>query len=181
MRRFGLSGGELARQLRVAPQRVYEILSGRRGVTADTALRLSRLFGTSPRYWLNLQLEFELAEAERLSGDAIETEVQALLRGGGGFLEGAGDTFNVAGADNQQSLDCQNIEGIAVPSSLGELEARIYTLLHGKRRSTDGLLAELDIGISMLNATLVLLELDGHVQRLPGDTYTAPGRGVPRR
>lgn len=61
---LGLTQYRLARSLSVPPRRINEIVHGKRAVTADTALRLARFFGTSERFWLNLQTGFEL-EVER--------------------------------------------------------------------------------------------------------------------
>ena len=69
---LGISAAELARQIEVPPNRVTQILAGRRAVTADTALRLGRWFGTSAELWMNLQQTYELDLARRQSGAAIE-------------------------------------------------------------------------------------------------------------
>lgn len=61
---LGLSQQELAEALRVDPVLVGEIVKGSRSITADTALRLARYFGTTAQYWLNLQSNFELAIAK---------------------------------------------------------------------------------------------------------------------
>ena len=62
---FGLSQYALAKALRVDPMRINGIVNGTRTITADTALRLARYFGTSAQYWLNLQDHYDLALAER--------------------------------------------------------------------------------------------------------------------
>ncbi len=72
---LGLSANALARALSVPPNRITAILRGQRGVSADTALRLSRYFGTTPLLWLNLQKAYELRKAECESGEAITTQV----------------------------------------------------------------------------------------------------------
>jgi antitoxin HigA-1 len=72
---FGLSQNRLARCLGVSPRRINEIVLGRRAVTADTALRLARYFGTSARFWLSLQSSYDLDVAEELLGDALDREV----------------------------------------------------------------------------------------------------------
>jgi addiction module HigA family antidote len=72
----GLSGNKLALALRVPSGRVTGILNGKRGISAETALRLGRYFGTSPQFWLNLQSRYELAVAERDLGGRIEKEVE---------------------------------------------------------------------------------------------------------
>jgi len=72
---MGLTAHALALALRVPANRVTAILAGERAVTADTALRLARHFGTSPGFWLNLQKGYELDVAERAAGDRIRAEV----------------------------------------------------------------------------------------------------------
>jgi len=72
---MGLSQNKLAMALHVPARRINEIVLGKRGVTADTALRLSRYFGMSPQFWLGLQMDYELDVAEDLLEDRIEKEV----------------------------------------------------------------------------------------------------------
>ena len=69
---IGLSARKLADVIQVPPNRLYQILAGKRNMTADTALRLSRYFGTSPDFWMNLQTAYELDSARRRMGKAIE-------------------------------------------------------------------------------------------------------------
>lgn len=69
-----MSGRELARALGISPNRISEILRGRRAITADTALRLSRWLGTSPTVWLNLQQAYDLEMARIQVGDSIERD-----------------------------------------------------------------------------------------------------------
>lgn len=72
---LGLSQYRLAKDISVPPRRINEIVHGNRAVTADTALRLARYFGTSDRFWLNLQTSYDLdIERDRL-GDRLQTEV----------------------------------------------------------------------------------------------------------
>ncbi len=73
---LGLSANALAHALGVPTNRITAILKGQRGVTADTALRLSRYFGTTPLLWLNLQKTFELRTAEIEAGAEIAGQVQ---------------------------------------------------------------------------------------------------------
>ena len=73
---IGLSANALAKALDVPTNRITAILNGQRGITADTALRLSRYFGTTPQMWQNLQKAFELRVAEIESGKQIEERVQ---------------------------------------------------------------------------------------------------------
>ena len=74
---LGLSQYRLAKGLSVPPRRINEIVLGKRAITADTAIRLSRFFGTSDRFWLNLQTSFDLdVERDRLAGRlAKEVEI----------------------------------------------------------------------------------------------------------
>ena len=73
---LGLSANALARALGVPVNRITLILNGQRGVTADTALRLARYFGTTPQLWLNLQQTWALRRAEIETGDQIAARVQ---------------------------------------------------------------------------------------------------------
>jgi len=70
-----LSANALARELRVPVTRISEILHGRRGITADTALRLARFLGTTPQFWLSLQAAYDLKVAEQELSTRIEREV----------------------------------------------------------------------------------------------------------
>jgi addiction module HigA family antidote len=75
---LGLSQYRVAKALNVPPRRINEIVLGKRAVTADTALRLARFFGTSARFWLNLQTAYDLdVERDRLAG-RLEKEVTVL-------------------------------------------------------------------------------------------------------
>ncbi len=69
---LGLSAAALARIVRVPANRISQIIAGKRNVTADTALRLGRYFGTGPRIWLNLQTAYELDLARQRAGKEIE-------------------------------------------------------------------------------------------------------------
>ena len=69
---MGLTQQQLADAIRVPYQRVNEIVRGRRGVTPSTALRLAKFFGVSPGFWVNLQLRWDLYQAQR--GEAAQLE-----------------------------------------------------------------------------------------------------------
>lgn len=73
---LGLSQSALARAVGVPPRRINEIVLGKRAVTADTALRLARYLGTSERFWLGLQTDFDLEETRRAVGRSIERSVR---------------------------------------------------------------------------------------------------------
>ena len=72
---LGLSASALALELKVPAPRVNDIVRERRAVTPDTALRLSRYFGTSPEFWMDLQTAFDLKNATKDSGEKIEAEI----------------------------------------------------------------------------------------------------------
>ena len=68
---FGITQHKLAVAIGVPPRRINEIVHGKRGITADTAMRLSRYFGTTPGFWMNLQMRYELDRAEDALGDTL--------------------------------------------------------------------------------------------------------------
>jgi len=72
-----LSQNRLARDIGVPPRRINEIVHGKRAVTADTALRLARYFGTSEAFWMGLQADYDLEEARERLGDRLEREVRS--------------------------------------------------------------------------------------------------------
>ena len=76
MRPLGLSARRLAQALGVPVNRISQIVRGQRAISAGTALRLARYFGTSPELWLNLQSHYELQRALKAEGDAVRREVQ---------------------------------------------------------------------------------------------------------
>ncbi|OHO53919.1 transcriptional regulator [Corynebacterium sp. HMSC035E02] len=69
---FGIAQHKLAVEIGVPPRRINEIVHGKRGITADTALRLGKYFGIEPQYWLNLQSRYELEVAEDAVADEID-------------------------------------------------------------------------------------------------------------
>jgi addiction module HigA family antidote len=73
---IGMSANQLAKELDIPQSRLSEIIRGRRGITADTALRLAAWQGTSPQYWMNLQKNYELELAERDHGEEIRRNVR---------------------------------------------------------------------------------------------------------
>ena len=71
-----LTANKLALALRVPSGRITQILNGKRGITAETALRLSYYFGNSAQFWMNLQTRYEIATAEQTVGTKIRAEVE---------------------------------------------------------------------------------------------------------
>lgn len=76
LRPLSVSQNRLARDVKVPPRRINEIVLGKRAITPDTALRLARYFGTSERFWLGLQLDYDLEEAQKALGEVIHKEVR---------------------------------------------------------------------------------------------------------
>jgi len=72
LKAIGVTPSELARQIAVPANRISQIINGKRAVTGDTALRLGHWFGIDPEYWLGLQTTFDLQQAERAAGRAIQ-------------------------------------------------------------------------------------------------------------
>ncbi|GAB6057404.1 HigA family addiction module antitoxin [Desulfonatronum parangueonense] len=75
---LAISQNRLGRDLGVSPRRINEIVHGKRAITADTALRLSRYFGNSAGFWLGLQMDYELDVAEDALGERLNEEVRQL-------------------------------------------------------------------------------------------------------
>jgi antitoxin HigA-1 len=88
-----LSANKLALALRVPSGRITQILNGKRGISAETALRLARYFGTSAQFWLNLQSKYELAVVEQNIGLKVIAEVKQ-----------AGDIEHSAGPTGQAGI-----------------------------------------------------------------------------
>jgi len=69
---MGISQNRLARAMGVPPRRINEIVHGKRAISADTALRLSRALGTSEQFWMGLQADYDLEEARKSSGNELK-------------------------------------------------------------------------------------------------------------
>ena len=78
---IGITPTEFARQIEVPPNRVGQIIAGKRSVTGDTALRFGHWFGTEPQFWLNLQTQYDLVAAERRVGAAVRSLPKATRSG----------------------------------------------------------------------------------------------------
>lgn len=76
MKPLGLTAYRLAKDLSVPVTRIQAIITERRAITGDTALRLARYFGTTPDFWLNMQRDFELEQAEEVLGERLQVEVK---------------------------------------------------------------------------------------------------------
>jgi len=75
MEPMGISMNQMSRDIAVPPNRISEIINGKRGITADTALRLERYFGIEAQFWLNLQSEYDLRIIKRKIGADIEQRI----------------------------------------------------------------------------------------------------------
>ncbi len=76
MKPLGVSINALAREIAVPPNRISEIVSGKRAITADTALRLGKYFGVSPEIWMGLQVDYDLRLAKRTTWPKAERRVR---------------------------------------------------------------------------------------------------------
>ena len=77
MQPLGVSINGLARDIDVPPNRISEIVNGRRAITADTALRLGKYFGVAPEIWLGLQADYDIRKARRTTWPQIERKIRA--------------------------------------------------------------------------------------------------------
>jgi len=77
---MSISQNRLALNIGVPPRRINEIVLGKRGITADTALRLAKFFGTSAEFWLGLQAQYDLDVTSEELGDRLEQEVKAYAK-----------------------------------------------------------------------------------------------------
>ena len=73
LKEFRISAYRLAKETKMPPTRVSEIIKGKRKITADTALRLSKFFGTTPDFWLGIQMEFDLREEKSIKAKEISS------------------------------------------------------------------------------------------------------------
>jgi addiction module HigA family antidote len=74
-----ISQAQLARDINVPPNRINQIINGKREITADTALRLGKYFNIEPEFWLNLQMRFNMKIAQEKAGKEIEREVKKYI------------------------------------------------------------------------------------------------------
>src|SRR5271157_478399 len=77
LQQMGISQYRLSKNISVHPRRINEIIHGKRSITADSALRLSAYFGTTERFWLNLQMLYDLETQKDLLGQRLSSEIHA--------------------------------------------------------------------------------------------------------
>lgn len=75
---LGVSQNRLALSMRIPAQRINEIINGKRAITADTAIRLAKVIGTTPEFWMSLQMDYDLQTTIRKEGKKIEREVEPI-------------------------------------------------------------------------------------------------------
>ena len=76
---MGITQYRLAKDISVPPRRINEIVHGKRAISADTALRLARYFGTTERFWMNLQTRYDMEHQKDILGDRLQREVVVLV------------------------------------------------------------------------------------------------------
>jgi addiction module HigA family antidote len=82
LQQMGISQYRLSKDISVHPRRINEIIHGKRSITADTALRLSAYFGTTERFWLNLQMLYDLETQKDLLGQRLSSEIHGQAKVG---------------------------------------------------------------------------------------------------
>jgi addiction module HigA family antidote len=80
MKPLHLSGNQLSIALRIAPQQISDIIKGKRGISPAMALRMARYFKTSAEFWMNLQSHYELETAKDEIGDAVERQIEPMMK-----------------------------------------------------------------------------------------------------
>lgn len=184
MKPFGLTATRLARKIGVTPPRIWEILNGRRSITADTALRLAKHFRTDARFWLELQIDYELYQAERklegnIEEDGIEHDIPtptAILTRIPKNLKNLKGSINITSKSLKEYFKRQRTNrhlNRAAEKKLSAAQKKVYSLLyHQEPICFDILLSKSRLSVGDLSAALSMLELEGFVERLPGDSYT---------
>lgn len=101
---MSLSQYRLAKDIGVPPRRINEIVHGKRGISADTALRLSRFFGLSERFWMNLQSRYDLEIEKDKLADKLEQEVKVFKVETGPALAEAKAKYNLTSFETTEGL-----------------------------------------------------------------------------
>lgn len=177
MRPLGLNALRLALALRVAHNRILEILHGRRGISAETALRLAKLFGTTPRYWLELQLDYDLAGAVERHGQEIENDIQPMN------LPPHLSGIHLPGA--KETTPDSKVLSVTMPE-LTDSQQVVFAILSETPMHFDDIFERSGLSVGELSGTLTMLELNGLAAGLAGDRYARSserlrGRAHPAR
>lgn len=176
---YDLNAAQLAAALGVSPTRIQCILSRTRGITPDTALRLGKLFGTDPRFWLEEQIEYDLMQAKEAIGKKIEL-VQSrkvskrLMKKYQRAYDFAAKDAPVEGEESEENVKDDDaimrakIDSIELKCGF---EYEVYEALKEGEVHFDKLVDQTGLGALQLSASLTCLELEGIVRRSLGDYY----------
>ncbi|HEY9793094.1 MAG TPA: HigA family addiction module antitoxin [Candidatus Obscuribacterales bacterium] len=160
----GLTSKALALALRVTPQRMAEILDGRRGISAETALRLSKLFGTSPQFWLYLQSDYDLHEARKKWPKDLDRKIKHI------------DVTSTVSWDKAKGAKDNTKERPAPERrptvDLHGAEKTIFELLSDEKIHFDALIEKSGLQAGEISAALTMLELSEVITRYPYDWYS---------
>jgi addiction module HigA family antidote len=159
----GLKANRLALVLHVPPQRIGEIINGHRGITAETALRLAILFGTTARFWLDLQADYELSQAEQKWSSIIARQVIPI---GDRSLASKKPILPPSSASKQKENGGPDL------AKLPATEKKVYKVIPADDLvSFDEIYAKTGLNAGEISSALTMLELDNLVQRHIGDLY----------
>jgi len=153
-----MSASKLAARLDVSHSTVIEITFGRRGISAEMALRLAQFFETTPEYWLELQMRYELMIARRKLGMESSTEF---------------DTNEELEKELAEEIDWK--EQMRQSKWIGEEDleevCRVYEAVGKEPIDFDKIVQALEMMAGAVSAHLISLELDGWIERRPGEWY----------
>jgi addiction module HigA family antidote len=190
MEPLGLTANQVARLLHLGSARVGEIIKGRRAITCETALRLARLFGTSPRFWLELQVDYELGQAKQKWSAIVDYDIEPISATKPMGVIKRIDKKDLFGekrltaakldASNGSAVSAKKKAQNSLPASvkLTERQKKIYRFIPTDDLIYfDQLLAKTGLQVGELSGELTMLELDNLVERHPGDCYKRTGTG----
>lgn len=172
----GLTGLKLASKLNVSHNTVAEILSARRGISAEMALRLAEFFETTPEYWLEIQMRYDLERARRKLQKKEGTTFGAMERVASFSPD---DIFN-AEKDSDGDQNCSPVSKMVdwreqmrrskfiIQEGIEDV-FRVYERLGAEPVAFDAIAYDLNLQGGYVSAILVSLELDQWIKRLPGD------------
>lgn len=180
MKPLALSVNRLSRLLNVAPARISELLNGRRAITCETAFRLARFFGTTPRFWLDLQVDYELSKAEPKWSSIVAREIQPTGDSSAidnSMIGGKKSAAQLKSTDRHSSVASKKngLAPDAIKLAISKLTApqkKIYKLLSEEEYvHFDILFYKTGMKAGELSAELTMLELSNVVERDTGDYY----------
>lgn len=168
-----ISSRKLALELKMSNQSVSNIIRGSTSIYEYTALRLARYFGTTPEYWLEMQMQFDLEQAHTKWSERIEREITPLSERDNAWKppEGAQNLREKKEYRNPKIDELKKeIENLSTEEKI------VFEMLGKEPQDFDAIAYALNIQGGALGSSLVLLEFKGLVKRLPGELYLrAPG------